>query len=123
MVQNDLENPWIINSIYELLFYNCPSCEFKHNSKQTFVDHAIDNHPEAANGFTNISDGSISDVNWYPFFQIKVEEEEEKQMEEKDIFSHFDEEQMTIDESKLDFIKDEVDPTKSALRLHYGNRY
>ena len=121
MVQDNLENPWSISSIFELLFYNCPSCKFKHNSKQTFVDHAIDNHPEAANGFTNINDGSLADVEWNPLFQIKVEEEEENQMEEKEIFSHFDEEQMTIDETNLDLIKDEVEHTESDLRLEISS--
>ena len=118
MVQDNLENPWDIYSIFELLFYNCPSCEFKHNSKQTFVDHAIENHPEATNGFTNIKDGSLADVEWNLLFQIKVEEEEEDQMDENKIFSHFDEEQMTIDET---VIKDEVEPSESELKLEISS--
>ena len=116
MAQDNPENPWNINSIFEFLSYNCPSCEFKHSSKQTFVHHAIDNHPEAVQGFTNINDGSLSDVDWNPhYFQIKVEEEEEdNQTEEKDAL--FEEEQMTIDDTKIGIIKDEVEPTESDLK-------
>ena len=57
-----MENPWNIDSIYELQFYNCPCCVFKDHSKQTFINHAINHHPEAVNSLTNVKDDSLSDV-------------------------------------------------------------
>ena len=57
-----MENPWNIDSIYELQFYNCPCCVFKDHSKQTFINHAIKHHPEAVDSLTNVKDDSLSDV-------------------------------------------------------------
>ena len=56
------ENPWNIKSIYELQYFNCPSCEFRDCSKQTFVNHAFKDHPEAVDFLTNLQDDSLSDV-------------------------------------------------------------
>ena len=41
------ENPWNIQSIYELQYFNCPTCVFKNQSKQTFINHAYEYHPDA----------------------------------------------------------------------------
>ena len=65
-------NPWQINSIYELQYFNCPVCVFKDRSKQEFIDHAVNLHPESATEFSNISDGSLLDIEW-PFQEIKEE--------------------------------------------------
>ena len=58
------DNPWNILSIYELQYFNCPSCSFIEKSKQTFVDHALKCHPEAEPYLLNIYDGSLDDVQW-----------------------------------------------------------
>ena len=42
-----MENPWDIESIYELQFFNCPSCIFKDQSKQEIINHAYEVHPES----------------------------------------------------------------------------
>ena len=57
-----MANPWNINSIYELQFFNCPSCIFKNNSKQEIVNHSYQFHPESIDFLANISDNSLSDV-------------------------------------------------------------
>ena len=69
-VQKDLqsENPWNINSIYEFQYFNCPTCEFKNNSKQVFIDHAFNDHKEAIEYLKNIDDGSINDIT-FPFIE------------------------------------------------------
>ena len=56
------ENPWNIQSLYDLQFFNCPSCDFKDYSKQEFVNHAYNFHPEACPYLNNIKDGSFDDV-------------------------------------------------------------
>ena len=77
------ENPWNIHSIYDLLYFNCPSCAYKNPVKQEFVDHAYQLHPESEQYLRNISDGSLSDVEIPPYYDhhemkaniVKVEEE------------------------------------------------
>ena len=56
------ENPWTIKSIYDLQYFNCPSCVFKDKSKQEFINHAYEIHPEVIDDLRNIKDGSIDDI-------------------------------------------------------------
>ena len=56
------DNPWSIQSIYEFQFFNCPACTFKNQSKQQFVNHALETHPECSDHFSNVSDGSLQDI-------------------------------------------------------------
>ena len=56
------KNPWNIVSLYALLYYNCPSCNFRHSVKQDFVAHALDSHIECIPYLKNIKDDSMRDV-------------------------------------------------------------
>ena len=58
-------NTWEITSLYEFLFFNCPSCNYKvvSSKKQSFVNHAYEVHPESIDHLSDIQDGSISDIN------------------------------------------------------------
>ena len=58
----NFRNPWNVQSLYELQFFNCPSCEYKSHSKQQFVDHAYKLHPDSVNILLNINDKSITDI-------------------------------------------------------------
>ena len=51
-----MENPWSIQSIEEFQYFNCPSCFFKDKSKQGFVNHACENHPESIEHLKEIQD-------------------------------------------------------------------
>ena len=42
LIQN---HPWDIQSVHELLYFNCPSCVFKDHCKQKLINHAYDHHP------------------------------------------------------------------------------
>ena len=67
------EDPWNVESLYDLQYFNCPSCAYKNNSKQEFVNHAYNFHPESSQNLSNIKDGSISDVT-IPFIaEVKKE--------------------------------------------------
>ena len=57
-----VESPWQIKSVYELQYFNCPSCAYKIRSKQSFICHAFDAHQESVDFLRNISDGSLSDI-------------------------------------------------------------
>ena len=67
-----MENLWSFHSIYELQFFNCPSCNYKNKSKQEFVDHACKVHPESINNLMNIKD--ISDL-VCPWNEIEIKDE------------------------------------------------
>ena len=78
------ENPWNIHSLYDLLYFNCPSCAYKNPVKQEFIDHAYQLHPESERYLQNISDGSLSDVEIPSYYDhdeemkvniVKVEDE------------------------------------------------
>ena len=62
MIMLKVENPWEIKSIYELQYFNCPSCSYKYESKQDFVCHAFDTHPDSVNYLRNLEDGSLDDI-------------------------------------------------------------
>ena len=73
-----MENPWNIHSIYELQYFNCPSCVFRDRTKQEIINHAYEFHPESIEFLMNIDDKSLIDV-ILPWNQkvcgIKTEEE------------------------------------------------
>ena len=56
------ESPWDVGSLYEYQYFNCPSCSFKKDSKQDFINHTFIAHPESVDYFRKISDGSLNDV-------------------------------------------------------------
>ena len=68
------ENPWDVKSIYEFQYFNCPSCNYKDQSKQEFIYHAHEIHPEAINHLNDIQDGSLRDIN-FPWTNSVLEEE------------------------------------------------
>ena len=63
MMSSEVMNPWKIQSIYDLLYFHCPSCDFINQSKQQFVNHAFDSHPNNTIEYLSIiCDGSLDDV-------------------------------------------------------------
>ena len=69
------KNPWNISSLYDLQFFNCPTCVYKVNSKQQFVDHAFQSHVECINFLSKIEDGSLDGLDC-PWNYFKEEEED-----------------------------------------------
>ena len=47
----DIHNPWKVENLEEFLHYCCPECDLSREtvfqSKQLFLKHALDEHPEA----------------------------------------------------------------------------
>lgn len=62
VIINEVDNPWTISSIYEFQYFNCPTCVFKDHSKQEFLNHAIEFHPQSVDNLRFIKDGSLNDV-------------------------------------------------------------
>ena len=57
-----IENPWDVESVFDYLFFNCPTCFYKSSLKQNFVNHSFHTHPESIDYFKKISDNSLNDI-------------------------------------------------------------
>ena len=77
-----IKNPWSIQSIYQLQYFNCPTCEYKIHSKQKFIDHVHESHPESIEHMEKIKDGSLDDVNC-PWILIKDFKSEDSKVDSK----------------------------------------
>ncbi len=43
------ENPWAVGSITDFLYFCCPECENKCQTKASFLNHALHSHPKVKN--------------------------------------------------------------------------
>ena len=84
-----MENPWNIQSLYELQYFLCPSCIYKNQSKQELVNHAYECHPESIEYLMNLHDHSMMDLT-FPWNESK-DEKHDDQIETKDEDDDFDE--------------------------------
>ena len=41
------ENPWDVSSLEDFLYFCCPECSDKSQTKDLFIFHALENHPES----------------------------------------------------------------------------
>ena len=80
MTNFKIENPWNIQSIYDLQYFRCPSCEYCDNSKQQFVNHAYESHPNCIDYLLNIKDGSFDDI-LCPWESVDIKLEKHLSME------------------------------------------
>ena len=58
----EVDDPWKVQSLYELQFFNCPGCIYRSKSKQEFVNHIYGDHPEAIITLRNVKDDSLNDI-------------------------------------------------------------
>ena len=70
-------SPWDVRSLYELQVYDCPECVFQDWSKQTFVNHAIENHPDCVQYLNNIHDGSLDNVQIPGLSRSEIKDDED----------------------------------------------
>ena len=43
----DFMNPWKVEDLDEFLYFCCPECNDKNQSKELFLQHALDHHPDS----------------------------------------------------------------------------
>ena len=43
--QENFKNPWIVESLEYFLYYCCPECHLKFSCRESFLQHAINQHP------------------------------------------------------------------------------
>ena len=45
----DFECPWNVESLEDFLYYCCPECNVRNQSREDFLNHALDQHPTSKN--------------------------------------------------------------------------
>ena len=126
-----MDNPWNIQSIYELQYFNCPSCVFKNSSKQELVDHAYEIHPESIDYLSKINDNSLSDVTcpWNEIL-IKIKQESNEHMEPDELNDPLNNEALfEVNTEQLDYnltkVKPEIEATFNEIivdKALYGEK-
>ena len=71
------ENPFAVDSLQQFSYYCCPECEnenVKFQTKQNFIQHAFEKHPNDAIALYNIHD---KDVDWPTLKKEEIKNEDE----------------------------------------------
>ena len=107
-----MTNPWDIKSIYDLQFYNCPSCVYKDQSKQEIIYHAYEFHPDSVDFLVKIKDDSFTDIICPWDTTIKIKNEIEANM----VDSSMVEVHIKTEESHEDFPLNSEDLDKEKIK-------
>ena len=109
------KNPWMVVSLYDLQYFNCPECTFKNYSKQTFVNHAYEIHPESIESLNNIQDNSMKDIvcPWMIKEEVKNDDifSVDYPLEDHDDYMEFDAKELDLDDNKSN-VKHVISETK-----------
>lgn len=69
------DNPWLVDSLEVFLYFCCPECTDKSQTKESFIDHALTSHPKALESLNHLfpkpEEESFEDEN----LDVKPEEE------------------------------------------------
>ena len=109
-----MENPWNIQSIYELQFFNCPSCIFKNHFKQELINHAYEFHPDSIEFLMNINDESLNDIVFPLIDNIDIKHES------LEVSSNVEEK---IGEDPLNFVKVEYIKSEPEVELEHSETF
>ena len=114
-----MENPWNVESIYELQFFNCPSCIYKNYSKQEIINHAFEFHSESVEYLKKIKDKSLDDIALpWEFLTKEIKTEVEN--------GNFDDESVAFyqkEEDNLNFMKAEDIKTEPEIELENSEAF
>ena len=61
------ENPWNVENVEDFLYFCCPECDERNQSKDLFLQHAFDNHPNSKHSLLKASSPN----------KVKIEDNEE----------------------------------------------
>ena len=67
------DNPWNVENLEEFLYFCCPECDLKDQSKTEFLQHALEQHPKAKDCVQQFNEFIIKDE---PSFEEDFEEED-----------------------------------------------
>ena len=89
----DKNNPWNVENIDQFLFYCCPECDMKQESKEQFIIHAVDSHPNSHH--------------FIPIFGFKDEKIEES-VEDHDMIKDEENIEMELKLNSSDYIQSKI---------------
>ena len=46
-IEEEEENPWSVTNLNDFLYFCCPECDERNQSKESFIEHALGEHPKA----------------------------------------------------------------------------
>ena len=55
-----LQNPWSAGNLDDFLYYCCPECDIRDQSKEVFIKHALDNHPNSTEHIVHLAHAYIT---------------------------------------------------------------
>ena len=113
MENENIENPWTPN-LEEYLYFCCPECDMKDQSKEKFLKHALDEHPKAKE--------ILLEAN---FNKVKVKQEileDEISPKEEEYFENLDDMvkcEINFDENPLNFDQQNVNDRETTIEKNY----
>ena len=54
MDDEEEKNPWTVTSIDDFLYFCCPQCDTKKQSRESFLEHAFEEHPKSKDALGNL---------------------------------------------------------------------
>ena len=108
MSENELENPWFVEELEEFLYFCCPECDLKDQSRENFLEHALNQHPKSKDSLYK--------------FEIKdepLDDSEKNQLFENDTFcdDENEEEYLQNDELSSDFFGLENQEIETEVKM------
>ena len=82
---NNIENPWNVENLEEFLYFCCPECDLKDQSKMQFLQHALNQHPNAKGSVQKfiIKEETFEDSEEFPYLNdINFSEEYDNPIED-----------------------------------------
>ena len=112
MENENIENPWTPN-LEEYLYFCCPECDMKDQSKEKFLKHALDEHPKAKE--------ILLEAN---FNKVKVKQEilEDEISPKEEYFENLDDMvkcEINFDENPLNFDQQNVNDRETTIEKNY----
>lgn len=104
----DTTNPWLVTYLEEFLYYCCPECDERCQSRDTFLDHALGRHPLAEDSLKKFQINDFDNDNFLNITDIKQE--------------NYDHEESSVSEAMMMEIpvdpplKEESEPLKKPIR-------
>ena len=109
-MDSEMENPWNVEDLDNFLYFCCPECDLKDQSKMQFLQHALEYHPKAKEYIQNFKEFIVKPepIEVKPeHYEINdlIENEFQYNIESDDVETKLEEE---INDVKQDLIKNET---------------
>ena len=113
-MNNEEENPWLVNNLDQFLFFCCPECDERTQFRDLFLKHALEQHPKAKQSLEILH---IKEEPYEPYdetyLDIKLLEKAEKTEQVENLGF--------IKREVEDYIVEEVEYKKEAAEVDYDD--